>query len=310
MFGGLRAFKRTLLLCLALSLLAVAPGSAQALQVSMGDSYSSGEGAGKYDTATKLVVGNGCHRTGRAWPRLLGVPKEAHLACSGAKTIDFFTSHKRGPDATSQLDRLRALAAAHSISRVFVTIGGNDLGFSRIFKACIVPLDSCLDQMDEKELPRLHRVVRPDVIGALIATSQAAGGAEVLLVGYPDLIPANRKAIGCGWWLSNEEAKRVRRLQVEVDSTLLRAAQAAGAVYVSIRGALEGHELCSDEPWVNWVKNVTSPFLQEKGHPTSPGQKAMARAVERALDTGAGPPAAHLCRHRLAALDRLGLPAC
>ena len=289
MFGGLRAFRCALSICLALLLLAVAAGPAQALQVSMGDSYSSGEGAGRYDAATKLVVGNGCHRTSRAWPRLLGVPKEAHLACSGAKTIDFFTSHKRGPDATSQLDRLRMLAAAQPISRVFVTIGGNDLGFSRIFRACVVPWDSCLDRMDEKELPRLRGIVRPKVIGAMRATSQAAGGAQVLLVGYPDLIPANRNPVGCGWWLSDPEAKRVRRLQVEVDATLFQAARAAGVAYVSIRGALEDHELCSDDPWVNWVKNLTSPFVPEKGHPTSPGQKAMARAVERALIATARP---------------------
>jgi hypothetical protein len=39
--------------------------------VSLGDSFSSGEGTGTYDSGTG---GNhGCHRSYLAWPRLLGV---------------------------------------------------------------------------------------------------------------------------------------------------------------------------------------------------------------------------------------------
>jgi lysophospholipase L1-like esterase len=265
-----------ILLCLLL-----VPAAAGAAQASLGDSYSSGEGTSDYDSGTRTVIGNGCHRSRHAWPRLLGALPEAHFACSGAKTENFFKGQKSGlrarADSASQLDRLAALAASKPISRVFATIGGNDLGFGKIIRDCVIK--TCLRRMGEVELPRLRNVVIPAVTAALTATKQTVAGAEVLLVGYPDLIPPPLSpSTGCRW-LSAFERVRVRRLQTKLDAALSIAATAAGTPYVSIRPALAGHELCTAESWVNPIARLATLFSQEQGHPNESGQLAIARYV-------------------------------
>jgi hypothetical protein len=104
------------ILALALAL-AVAYGAAVASAapnlsraVSLGDSYASGEGSGPpFDPGTD-VTGNRCHRTPLAWPRLLGVPVEGHLACSGAGIAQLAVGETAlPPDDRGQLARLAEL---------------------------------------------------------------------------------------------------------------------------------------------------------------------------------------------------------
>lgn len=290
------------LTALALGALLLGPALAFATTASLGDSYSSGEGAGPFSRETDLKIGNGCHRSAKAWPRLLGVPAANHFACSGATTSDFFRPQKSGPlagqDGTSQLDRLRALAAREPISKVYVTIGGNDLGFANIIRDCRIK--DCLKQMDQKELPKLDDVVEPAVQGALAETRVAAAGGQVILVGYPDIIPSHGSSfVDCGW-ITNQEKPRIWKLEDALDMALSRAAARAGVSYVSIRSALKGHELCTDHSWVfpvTSLKGSVSPKLvnPQQGHPNAEGQQAIADAVRSAERTGAGvvppPPA-------------------
>jgi lysophospholipase L1-like esterase len=258
-----------------------------ATTASLGDSYSSGEGAGPFDAGTQHSGGDGCDRSGNAWPRLLGVPKANHFACSGATTQDFY---KPGKEIVGQLDDLRALAAREPISKVYVTIGGNDLGFSSIIFSCLepVPGHSCLKRMDQVELPKLHDQVRPAVAKALAETRAAAAGGQVIMVGYPDLIPSSgSRFVNCGW-LSDAEKGRVWRLEGELDASLSEAAASAGVTYISIRNALEGHELCTKDSWVNPVGAARPSNAHNEGHPNRDGQRALAKAVHSAEDTGAG----------------------
>lgn len=260
---------------------------ARATTASLGDSYSSGEGAGPFDAGTQHSGGDDCDRSSKAWPRLLGVPQANHFACSGATTQDFY---KPGKEIVGQLDALRALAAREPISKVYVTIGGNDLGFSSIIKSCLepVPGHSCLKRMDQVELPKLHDQVRPAVAKALSETKAAASGGQVIMVGYPDLIPsAGAQFVNCGW-LSDAEKGRVWRLEGELDTSLSEAASNAGVTYISIRNALKGHELCTKDSWVNPVGAARPSNLHNEGHPNPDGQRAIAKAVRSAEDTGAG----------------------
>jgi hypothetical protein len=275
----------------ALTLLVV-PSGALATTVSLGDSFSSGEGAGNYDAGTSQEHGNGCDRSPDAWPRLIGVPQQNHIACSGATTADFY---KAGKDPLSQLDSLRAIAAREPISKVYVTIGGNDLGFSKIIRDCV--WRSCLKQMDSVELPKLHDEVEPAVAKSLGETKIAAAGAQVILVGYPDLIPSpGSQFTGCGW-LTDKEKPRIWKLESELDSALATAANSAGVTFISISEALRGHEMCSTDSWVNPVATLTGTFTHHglapkvsvhQGHPNADGQQAMAASVERAENAGAG----------------------
>jgi len=275
-------------------LAAAGPPSANAAIVSLGDSYSSGEGAGPFDSETKTKIGSGCHRSSKAWPRLLGVPKRNHFACSGAKTDNFFVGQKTdlrgGADIFPQLDRLSYLASQEVVSKVYVTIGGNDLGFGSIIRSCRLgpsPPRHCLTDLEGKDFPKLKNEVLPNVRFSLIAAKQASNNADVILVGYPDVIPRGMLH-NCGW-IDDGEHSRLLWLQSKLNSTLRKAADDAGVAYVPIRDALEDHELCRKD---SWVFPVTSPSaaigFQQQGHPNAEGQKAIARAVRRAEDSGAG----------------------
>jgi lysophospholipase L1-like esterase len=272
--------------------------AAGATTVSLGDSFSSGEGTGNYDAGTSQEHGNGCDRSPDAWPRLLGVPKKNHFACSGATTADFYESTK---DPVSQLSNLQEVAQREPISKVYVTIGGNDLGFGTIVGDCYVR--TCLSHLDSVELPRLRDKVEPAVTRALEETKKYANGGQVILVGYPDLIPSpGSQFTNCGW-LTDKEKPRVWKLESELESTLAASANAAGVTFIPISEALKGHELCTADSWVTPVASsdavshhgLVPGKSNHQGHPDAQGQKAMAAAVKRAENGGAGavppPPA-------------------
>ena len=91
--------------------------------VALGDSYSSGVGAGSYTSAS-----GSCDRSTNAYSALWN---NAHhpssyvsVACSGAKTTDV------------NANQLSALSSATGL--VSITIGGNDVGFSNIMQTCVL----------------------------------------------------------------------------------------------------------------------------------------------------------------------------
>ncbi|WP_206551832.1 GDSL-type esterase/lipase family protein [Microbacterium testaceum] len=138
--------------------------------VSLGDSYSSGEGTSATNGAgftrssdnngTSAVMRNACHRSPEAWPYKIDLPSVAGtatirdlsqlsnpvvdyhmLACSGAVTDNVKPGNSSNPlaDKTqygedNQLDRG---FIDENTTLVTISIGGNDLGFPYIVEHCI-----------------------------------------------------------------------------------------------------------------------------------------------------------------------------
>jgi GDSL-like lipase/acylhydrolase family protein len=265
-----------------------AAGSASAIDVSLGDSYASGEGAGMFDAGTATEGGNGCERSANAWPRLIGVPATAHFACDGATVRSLTVPQKdgalAGPDAVSQIDRLRLLAAAERVDRVYVTIGINDLGFGPILAGCVQKV--CLRSLQSVMLPALHQVIGPGVTDDLRRVIAAAPGAQVVLVGYPNLIARGSTQKACGW-LDRGERQRMRLLGRHLSATLAYATKQVDAGYVDTRGIFTGHELCSRETWVTPLAtrdphNRYGWRIETHGdHPNLRGQIGIALAVRQ-----------------------------
>lgn len=110
----------------------------------LGDSFSSGQGAGDYRPGTAIQGVNQCHRSDRTYTMSLGWPHPpALLACSGATT-----DHLRGlishNGERSQLARLRDLEPRPDL--VLLTVGGNDVGFGDVIRDCVL-LPSCQDNL-------------------------------------------------------------------------------------------------------------------------------------------------------------------
>jgi lysophospholipase L1-like esterase len=253
---------------------APAPGSA----VAMGDSFASGEGSGpSFDPGTN-VGGNRCHRTALAWPRLLGVPAARHLACSGARIANLTSAQSSlAPDDRGQLERLAGLSPP---SAVFVTLGGNDAGFADVLRRCV--LASCVG------LIRTRRAGLPALGARLEAAyreiAAAARGGRVIVVGYPDIVPAKPPTGFRCPWLGDAEVPAARGFIGDLDGTIAAAAGHAGVEYAATDDALKGHELCTSSGWVFPV--LLNPFSinPQQAHPRPPGQQAMARAVQAHLD--------------------------
>jgi len=111
----------------------------------LGDSYSSGEGAGNYSAGTHGEASNWCHRSGWAYaPVLFGSRATSIIACSGAVTRDLTAQQKsRDTLMVPQLLALRAKAVGpESPDAIFLTLGGNDIGFGDVVTTCLV-LSNC-----------------------------------------------------------------------------------------------------------------------------------------------------------------------
>ncbi|WP_170179170.1 LamG-like jellyroll fold domain-containing protein [Solirubrobacter pauli] len=183
--------------------------------VIMGDSYISGEGAYGYlpgtdnhDKATK----NLCHRSPNTWPARLastlvsglalfdpvfqqGRPEGdwiAFLACSGAVTGNFWDEASDG-DKTPQFDKLTA-AEWDTIDLVFVSIGGNNAGFSNVIMMCTAldctrskpgPYAAGMKWWRDSMIGKLTQV-GADVGSATSVIRQRVPRAEVYQINYMD----------------------------------------------------------------------------------------------------------------------------
>src|SRR5918996_1581024 len=102
--------------------------------VALGDSYSSGLGAGSY-----LSASGDCKRSTKAYPYLWAAAHSPSsfdfTACSGARTGDVLAN---------QLTPLSAATALVSIS-----VGGNDAGFADVMTTCVLQSDSaCVSRIN------------------------------------------------------------------------------------------------------------------------------------------------------------------
>lgn len=254
--------------------------------VSLGDSYSSGEGNPPFDPGTDVFKGkkrlDGCHRSADAWPRLLGVLSSNHLACSGAVINNIFNGQERiAPDNVPQLARLRAIersleAQGRHIDVVTLTLGGNDFGFGSTIADCFF-FNGCLKNID-KEIKRV-RALRTPLDSAVAAIRVAAPFAKVLLVGYPRIFPSAQSGnVTCGW-LTPIERERANTIAAWFDVVDAQVAHDSGAEFVSVANALDGHELCTADSWMFEVNPLIWGRDQRQGHPLFPGQQAIASVV-------------------------------
>ncbi len=127
-------------------------GFGPARYVSLGDSYSAGEGVPAFEWGTAVDVedvpagietpySNDCHRSLAAYSRLIAqdpslreeLQPAVHQACSGAVTRDFEVADPGKAGQAPQLDAVNKFTDV-----VTLTIGGNDAGFADIAMACLI----------------------------------------------------------------------------------------------------------------------------------------------------------------------------
>ena len=286
--------------------------------VVLGDSYSSGEGAGDYvDTAGK------CHRSPHTYAlQIFDASRVTNLACSNAIVRDH-TGNQRDramngapwPPQQQQLARL-----GEDPDLVLLTMGGNDINFKSIIVNCLVGI-GCGGEViaaNCSTLPRgVQALCRETVAKPALAANPAmwtaqlaglrttlagyyeqvlreTGDAPVVVLPYVEVVPNTARGLtGCMGALPGfgpHEFELIRWLQAELNNQIAAAVRDVrgrgygGRLHFAsdVATALQpGHTLCAqdDQRWM--VGLLAGDSAQEKVHPTAAGYRAIAAALVR-----------------------------
>jgi len=248
------AFTAAALTVLVPAILAPAQASAQSAvhYVALGDSYSSGLGAGSYISSS-----GSCDQSSKAYPALWDAANQpasyVSETCAGATTATVLSS------------QLSALSAATTL--VSITIGGNDVGFSSVMETCVLlPTSSCLSAVQHAE--SLTATQLPGELDSVLNAIRAdAPNARVVVLDYPELYDLSRSSSCIG--LSTIDRTNLNQGADQLDSQIQAAAVRHGDVFADVRNAFSGHEICDSSSWLHSV-NILD--VSESYHPTASGQ--------------------------------------
>lgn len=263
----------------------------------LGDSYSSGEGTKDYLSKGEPA----CHRSKFAYGPLIGGESTEVIACSGAISMDFYSRQHKSE--VSQIERLRKIVEDANPDVVFLTVGGNDIGFGGKVLACF--LGDCaedrLSYLRDIEGHAAWSDVYEDV--ARIVNTQelvaARGGAlaPVLVSPYPDLLWDPLKG-SCNSVLSPEGSElnltpeevqlgkeMVRALNDKVEEGVLKAQEHGYPVYFvdKVEAMAVGHSVCEQDSYFVPItvtgKTLLKSKRQEMFHPNKQGHRAWANSI-------------------------------
>ncbi len=225
-----------------------AQAAASVHYVALGDSYSSGVGAG----GTSGSCGQSPDAYPALWAKANSPASFAFAACSGATTSDVIGS---------QLSSLNA-----STTLISITIGGNDAGFSSIMETCVLKSTSSCESV----VATAEKFVSDTLPGRLDTTltdiRADAPNAKVVVVGYPDFYDLSAwLCLG----LSSADHQALDTGINDLDGALSAAAARNGDTFADARSQFSAHEICSGSSWLN---SVTLPITSSY-HPTATGQK-------------------------------------
>ncbi|MFF5520303.1 SGNH/GDSL hydrolase family protein [Streptomyces coeruleorubidus] len=249
------AFVGSLLLAAGTALTGAATAQASSLAptggyAALGDSYSSGVGAGSYISSS-----GDCKRSTKAYPYLWAAAHSPSTfdftACSGARTGDVL-SGQLGP-----------LSSATGL--VSLSVGGNDAGFADVMTTCVTQSDSaCISRIDTARA-YVDSTLPGKLDSVYSAIRSKAPNAHVVVLGYPRFYKLGTTCLG----LSEAKRKAINDASDHLNTAIAKRAANHGFTFGDVRPAFTGHEICSGDSWlhsVNWLN------IGESYHPKAPGQ--------------------------------------
>jgi lysophospholipase L1-like esterase len=231
--------------------LAAPAAAATGKYVALGDSYSSGTGAGSYGNS------GGCKRSANSYAQLwanANAPSSfAFVACSGAVTNDVLNNQVGSITSDTAL--------------VTISIGGNDAGFADVMTACNTGSDaSCVSKNQTAQ--NFARTTLPGRLNNVYTQIRnRAPNARVVVLGYPHIYQLNGSC-----WVGLSETKRaaINGSSDVLSSVTAGRAAAYGFTYIDARNTFAGHEICASG--TRWLNSVTLP-VDESYHPNASGQR-------------------------------------
>jgi lysophospholipase L1-like esterase len=244
--------------------------------VALGDSFTAGPGISPVDSRSTE-----CARSTVNYAHLVAKAVDAasfsDVSCAGATTANVLETTPI-PGSTTPLKAQLEAVEAHT-QLVTVGIGGNDSGlFSSLSSACTQQGDACATYLEDR-LPAVLRSTRDHVVEVLRSIAERAPEAEVVLVGYLRVVPEARGCEALGG--TALDTGRVADGEAAIDAMMSSAARTAGATYVSMSAASEGHDACNADAWTNGLVPELGDGIPL--HPRKAGMEQVAKAVEQAI---------------------------
>lgn len=220
--------------------------------VALGDSYSSGVGAGDYYPSS-----GSCDRSANAYPVLWanahGPASYVSVACSGA--------------TTSSVISTQLSALSNSTTLVSITVGGNDVGFTSVMETCVLEsTSSCVSAIDASE-NEMETQLPGELNSVLSDITADAPNARVVVLGYPQLYDLS-KSSGC-IGLSTTDRTDLNQAANDLDGQIQAAAGRYSDAFADVRSQFSGHQICDSDSWLHSVDWLD---LGESYHPTAAGQ--------------------------------------
>lgn len=252
--------------------------------VALGDSYTAGP------LIPVVQLAGGCIRSTNNYPSLLAdrldVETFRDVSCSGADTTDMTSPQQTllGP-VPPQFEALDA-----DTDLVTVSVGGNDFSvFSQLVTVCpsLRPQDPagspCRDYFGAGGRDELRQSIDQTterLVAVVQGIRERSPEARVLVIGYPQIAP-QRGTCPDLLPLAAGDYRYVIQIERALNAGLRRAAHRGGAEYVDTFRDSRGHDICSDEPWVNG--QFTDPARALSYHPFLAGMVGVADTVEAYL---------------------------
>ncbi|MGW5987244.1 SGNH/GDSL hydrolase family protein [Streptomyces anulatus] len=218
--------------------------------VALGDSYSSGVGAGSY-----LSDSGDCRRSTNAYPYLWQAANSPasfdFVACSGATTSSV---------ASSQLGVLSS-----STSLVSVTAGGNDVGFADVMQDCVLSSEATCISSVNNAVSQMNNSLPGSLDSLYDGIRARAPQAQVVVLGYPRFY---KLAGSCFAGLTESERAAINNASDVLNDVIAKRSADAGFTFSSVVDEFTGHELCSGDAWLH---SVSVPIYNSY-HPKAAGQ--------------------------------------
>ena len=254
--------------------------------VALGDSFA----AGDLIPASPSGLPAGClrssHDYGADAAAALGLTY-VDATCTGATTKDM--TQPQHVTLGTHAPQFSYLAPDDSV--VTLTIGGDDIGFLGILETCaklsVTDLtgDPCQQHYTAGGTDLLLAKINataPLVAAVLQGIHLRAPDARVLLVGYPDILPAT--GYGCFPMVpfAQGDVTYLRGLEIRLNQVLATVAAANGATFVDTYQATIGHDACASAS-VKDVEGLIPSSPAYPFHPNQRGEQVMADQVLAAL---------------------------
>ena len=281
-----------------------------------GDSFASGEGIFSYDPATDTTTKtapNECHRSGSSYQaQVFALARQrgafasqdyASEACSGAIVSDLYSDNHldnagEGPQMYASPQPADASAPFDNVpedaSLITLSLGGKDVGFADVVKACITEGLAGSGCEDTDALRSRFQSVygtrdQPGTLEQQLAKLRAEHpDARIILVGYPEMF-AEQRDLKKGFFttMSLEEQRWANEMARELNTAGSDMAERLGVEWVDPTSAYVGegydHRAGSSDPWIN---DLVGWGDSESFHPNQGGHDATAGLVWEQILTG------------------------